>query len=44
MKLLQRNLKQGDDLCYQDGPCMRDTLKMIPVEQWGELLADDLAV
>jgi hypothetical protein len=44
VKLLHQNLRNREDLCYQDETCLRDTLKKIPTVQLGDLLVDDLAL
>jgi hypothetical protein len=44
VRILHTNIRDREDLCYQDEQCIRETLRTIPVEQRGELLQDDLAV
>jgi hypothetical protein len=44
VRTLHTNVRNHADLCYQDERCLRETLRMIPVEQRGELLVDDLAI
>jgi hypothetical protein len=43
VRTLLRNIRDRADLCYQDEQCIRETLRTIPIEQRGDLLADDLA-
>jgi hypothetical protein len=44
VRILHRNLRNAGDLVCQDERCIRETLKLIPIERRGELLVDDLAV
>jgi hypothetical protein len=44
VRILQTNIRDREDLCFQDEHCIRETLRTIPIEQRGELLKDDLAV
>jgi Protein of unknown function (DUF3800) len=44
IRLLLNNMRHKDDVVFQDGNLMRETLRQIPIEQRGELLVDDLAI
>jgi hypothetical protein len=43
IRILIANVRHKEDLVYQDEKLIRETLKLIPVEQRGELLKEDLA-
>jgi hypothetical protein len=44
IRLLLNNKRHSEDVVYQDERLMRETLRQIPVEQRGDMLADDLAI
>ena len=43
LRVLIQHIKHADDLVYQDADLMRQTMRRVPIEQWGELFKEDLA-